>query len=101
MVRPVERYIHSAKIEADIILDILRKDNNQNISKCVKLEEYFYFSDKKYTYIVLAFERLGKSLYEFIKHNNYRGKSISKTRLSDNLCPDFRKTDVRGNKFPS
>jgi len=25
VIRPVERYIHSAKIEADIILDILKK----------------------------------------------------------------------------
>jgi serine/threonine protein kinase len=75
-VRPVERYIHSAKIEAEIILDILKKDNQSNLSKCVKLEEYFYFYDKKYTYIVLAFEKLGKSLYEFIKHNNYRGMFI-------------------------
>jgi len=77
VIRPVERYIHSAKIEADIIIDIMKKEcEHNNRSRCVKLEEYFYFSDKKYDYIVLVFEKLGKSLYEFIKQNNYRGYPI-------------------------
>lgn len=75
-------------------MDILKKDNNQNLSKCVKLQEYFYFSDKRHTYIVLAFEKLGKSLYEFIKHNNYRGKLNLINRLSHNICSIFCKADV-------
>lgn len=75
MIRPVPRYIDSAKYEADIILEILRADSN-NESKTVNLLEYFYFEEKRQKYIALVFEKLGKSLYEFIKGNDYKGFSI-------------------------
>lgn len=72
----MERYIESAKIEADIILDIMKKDKD-NKSHCVKMLEYFYFKIDNITHIALVFERLGKSLYDFIKSNKYRGMFIS------------------------
>jgi len=79
IIRPVPRYIDSAKYEADIILEILREDNN-NLSKIVNMIEYFYFEEKKQNFIALVFEKLGKSLYEFIKENNYRGFSLENIR---------------------
>lgn len=75
MIRPVPRYIDSAKYEADIILEILRADSN-NESKIVNMLEYFYFEEKKQDYFALVFEKLGKSLYDFIKENDYKGFSI-------------------------
>jgi len=50
----------------------MKKDTNK-ISNCVKMKEYFYFKDKRHKYIALVFEKLGISLYEFIKMNKYRG----------------------------
>lgn len=35
--------------------------------------ECFEFKDQYYTYIALVFEKLGMSLYDFIKSNKYRG----------------------------
>ena len=75
VIRPVPRYLDSAKYEADIILEILRADTN-NESKIVNMLEYFYFEEKRKNYIALVFEKLGKSLYEFIKENDYKGFSI-------------------------
>ena len=64
--------MESAKIEADILQNIMKHDEN-NSSYCSKLYEYFYFYDDRYRYIVLVFERLGKSLYDFLKDNKYQG----------------------------
>jgi hypothetical protein len=69
----VKRYIESAKIEAEIIEQIMKSDRN-NQSHCVQMIEYFSFQEDDQEYIVLVFEKLGKSLYDFIKFNNYRGK---------------------------
>lgn len=69
----MERYIESAKIEAEIIEDIMKKDP-QLKSHCVRMLEWFYFRDgSNLQYIALVFEKLGKSLYDFIKANKYRG----------------------------
>lgn len=38
--------------------------------------EYFYFEEKRKNFMALVFEKLGKSLYEFIKDNNYRGNEL-------------------------
>ena len=72
MIRPVQRYIDSAKIEAEILEDIGKRDAYGQ-SHCVKMLEYFYFSDSENKYIALVFEKLAQSLYDFIKINKYRG----------------------------
>ena len=55
------------------------KHDSHSRSHCSKLFDQFYFTEKKLQYFGLVFERLGKSLYEFIKDNKYRGinKKIS------------------------
>ncbi len=53
----------------------MRIDKNHD-SNCVKMTEYFYFTEGNLTYIALVFEKLGKSLYDFIKNNKYKGTYI-------------------------
>jgi hypothetical protein len=52
------------------------KNDKENRSHCVKMLEYFYFEEHGLKYIALTFEKLGSSLYEFIKANKYRGNKI-------------------------
>lgn len=75
VIRPIERYIDSAEIEAEILQHI-KKIDVENISHCVNMLEQFKFKDANNNYLALVFEKLGKSLFEFIKENNYRGINI-------------------------
>jgi serine/threonine protein kinase len=79
VIRPVERYIESAILEAEIITNIQKTDVD-NKSHCVRLVEFFSFREGGRKYLAIVFEKLGKSLYEFIKANNYRGFSIEAIR---------------------
>ena len=70
VVRAVERYAHSAKIESNILTDIKNKGGCQNY--IVELQDYFiHTSPNKVQNTCLVFEPLGKSLYDFIKENSY------------------------------
>ena len=72
VVRAVKRYTESAKIEADILQDLRQKGGCQH--GIVHLKEYFMHETSKSTEnMCLVFEPLGKSLYDFIKANKYRG----------------------------
>jgi serine/threonine protein kinase len=75
----VERYIESAIVEAEILMNI-QKSDLKGESHCVKLFDYFSFYDNNIKYLALVFEKLGKSLYEFIKDNRYRGFHIDYIR---------------------
>ena len=68
----MKRYNESAMIEADILNDIKNKGGAEN--GIVYLHELIKFKEPKDgEHICLAFETLGKSLYDFIKANNYKG----------------------------
>lgn len=69
VVRDVEKYTSSAKIEADILRDIQKADV-ENESHCVVLRDQFMFKNR---IMCLVFEQLGDSLYEFLKRNEYKG----------------------------
>lgn len=76
MIRPIKRYIKSAKIEGKILekLQSIRSPDSQFIAK---LHRHFPFVNKfDETYYALLFEEYGCSLYDFLKHNNYRGFSM-------------------------
>jgi serine/threonine protein kinase len=75
VIRPVARYLESAKIEADIIANIHKQDK-KNESHCVRMLEYFDFVEDGKKYMALIFEKLGLSLYEFVKANKFRGKVL-------------------------
>lgn len=67
--RDVPRYTNAAYIEADILRKINRKDVEDE-SCCVVLLDSFLFNKR---HMCLVFERLGKSLYDLLSGNNYRG----------------------------
>lgn len=74
IIRAVSRYIKSAEIEAKILKDIKYK-----VEGIVKVKNYFKFhksSQHKEQYC-LVFERLGKSLFQFLELNDYKGYHLS------------------------
>eukprot|EP00357_Protocruzia_adherens_P032055 CAMPEP_0115047052 /NCGR_PEP_ID=MMETSP0216-20121206/49095_1 /TAXON_ID=223996 /ORGANISM="Protocruzia adherens, Strain Boccale" /LENGTH=604 /DNA_ID=CAMNT_0002430211 /DNA_START=17 /DNA_END=1834 /DNA_ORIENTATION=- len=71
IVRAVERYVEAAEIEVDILKKISDRDRHDK-SNCVKMVDKFDFSPN----YCIVFERLGMSLYDFIKKNHYRGFHI-------------------------
>ena len=67
----MKRYNESAQIEADILKKIMEKGGAER--GIVHLIEQFIHKDKDGDHICLVFETLGKSLYDFIKENKYKG----------------------------
>lgn len=68
----MKRYNESAAIEADILRDIKEKGGCKE--GIVYMHELFKFKEPNDgEHICLSFEPLGKSLYDFIKGNNYKG----------------------------
>lgn len=74
MIRAVKRYNESAKIEADILLDLATKGGAEH--GIVLMKEYFFFKGKEGEHMSLVFETLGRSLYDFIKSNHYKGMRV-------------------------
>ncbi|EDO05720.1 Protein kinase domain family protein [Babesia bovis T2Bo] len=73
VVRDVEKYVKSAKIEVEILQDIQKVDGSGE-SHCVVLHDHFMYKGR---IMCLVFERLGDSLYEFLKANDYKGFFMS------------------------
>ncbi len=74
MIRPVARYVESAVIEAQILEKVQRLDL-LGVSRCVHIVDHFSFMHHKDKHYALIFEPLGKSLYDVMKANGYRGKT--------------------------
>jgi len=72
VVRSVKRYLHAAYEEIDI-LEKLRNADPKKGSLVVRLYGSFTTTINSHKHVCIAFERLGRSLYEFIKKNRYRG----------------------------
>jgi len=71
VIRAVERYVRAAKSEAKTILDI-EKRAKKGESGIVNLYESFEFGDN----YCMVFEKLGPSLYDFLKANHYKGYPV-------------------------
>ena len=69
IVRNVRRYYDSAMIEADICERVNREQRRQNKDLCATMLDRFDLPSGHYC---LVFERLGRSLYDFLKMNDYR-----------------------------
>ena len=69
IVRNVRRYYDSALIEADICERVNREQRRQNKDLCATMLDRFDLPSGHYC---LVFERLGRSLYDFLKMNDYR-----------------------------
>ena len=67
----MKRYNESAKIEADILKDLYDKGGSRQ--GVVLMKEYFFHKDIDGDHMCIVFETLGKSLYDFIKNNSYKG----------------------------
>ena len=76
VIRPVARYIHSAKIEYDILTKVNQNDIF-NASHAIRGFDAFTFDRDHVTYYAIIFEELGKSLYDFLKENGFKGYPMS------------------------
>ena len=76
IVRSIDKYVKSAKIEAEILNDVYDKQKKEKFTPCVKMYQSFCLEK----HFCLVFEPLGMSLYDFIKKNNYRGFSHTHTK---------------------
>eukprot|EP00455_Lapot_gusevi_P004436 TRINITY_DN1183_c0_g1_i5.p1 TRINITY_DN1183_c0_g1~~TRINITY_DN1183_c0_g1_i5.p1 ORF type:complete len:466 (-),score=71.08 TRINITY_DN1183_c0_g1_i5:100-1335(-) len=79
VVRSVPRYIEAGYVEADI-LEKIRKADAHRQSLCVRMYGSFEFRHRDRRHLCLVFESLGRSLYDFIKKNHYRGFSLEHVR---------------------
>lgn len=71
----MDRYCDSARVEADILERVMKSDIN-NMSHCIKQYEHFEFHKNHRRHYAIIFEQLGKSLYDVLRSNNYRGFDI-------------------------
>jgi serine/threonine protein kinase len=72
VVRAVDRYTSAAGIEVHILRKLQASDVHGE-SLCVRLVKTFKLEWKGHTHMCLGFEKLGRSLYDFMKRNSYRG----------------------------
>ena len=68
MIKPVEKYISSARTERAIVKEINRQDPDDRCHIVRYIESFNH-----YNHYCLVFERLGPSLYDITKKNNYKG----------------------------
>ncbi|KAK6589058.1 serine threonine kinase [Cryptosporidium xiaoi] len=70
VVKNVKRYTEAAKIEAKILRDVNMNDEYGEYSFCVLLYNAFLYNNSN---MCLVFEKLGQSLYEFLRGNCSKG----------------------------
>lgn len=75
IVRRVKRYSESARIEAEILRNVNKKPGRGQ-TLCVNLYDQFNYGD----HCCLVFEKLGMSIYEVLKSNQYQGFPINTVR---------------------
>jgi dual-specificity kinase len=68
IIRPVAKYIDSARVEKEILKAINRRDEKDE-EGVVRYRHSFFHNG----HFCLVFNPLGASLYDLIKKNNYRG----------------------------
>jgi serine/threonine protein kinase len=79
VVRSVPRYLDAARTEIEI-LKTLRSQDPMQKSLCVRYLRHFEIFHNHQRHVCIGFEKLGKSLYDFIKKNDYRGFQIETVR---------------------
>ncbi|WOL02975.1 hypothetical protein Cni_G11695 [Canna indica] len=65
VVRSISKYRSAAMVEIDV-LNLLAK-NDKGGSRCVQIRRWFDYRN----HICIVFEKLGPSLYDFLKRNKY------------------------------
>ncbi|KAI3677103.1 hypothetical protein L1987_86723 [Smallanthus sonchifolius] len=74
IVRSINKYREAAMIEIDVLQKLARHDIGG--SHCVQIRNWFDYRN----HICIVFEKLGPSLYDFIRKNNYRSFPIDLVR---------------------
>ncbi|XP_022732591.1 serine/threonine-protein kinase AFC3-like isoform X2 [Durio zibethinus] len=65
VVRSIRKYRDAAMIEVDILQHLAK--NDKGISRCVQIRNWFDYRN----HICIVFEKLGPSLFDFLKRNKY------------------------------
>ncbi|XP_068646007.1 serine/threonine-protein kinase AFC2 isoform X1 [Aristolochia californica] len=74
IVRGIKKYREAAMIEIDVLQQLGRHDKNG--SRCVQIRNWFDYRN----HICIVFEKLGPSLYDFLRKNSYRSFPIDLVR---------------------
>ncbi|GAA0138613.1 non-receptor serine/threonine protein kinase [Lithospermum erythrorhizon] len=74
IVRGVSKYREAAMIEIDMLQQLGKHDKGGN--RCVQIRNWFDYRN----HICIVFEKLGPSLYDFLRKNNYRPFPIDHVR---------------------
>ncbi|KAJ9568313.1 hypothetical protein OSB04_004279 [Centaurea solstitialis] len=74
IVRGIKKYREAAMIEIDVLQQLGKHDKGGN--RCVQLRNWFDYRN----HICIVFEKLGPSLYDFLRKNNYRSFPIDLVR---------------------
>ncbi|MFS7990050.1 putative dual-specificity kinase CMGC-CLK family [Helianthus anomalus] len=74
VVRSINKYREAAMIEIDVLQKLARHDVGG--SRCVQIRNWFDYRN----HICIVFEKLGPSLYDFLRKNHYRSFPIDLVR---------------------
>ncbi|CAN1291337.1 Serine/threonine-protein kinase AFC2 [Linum perenne] len=74
IVRGIKKYREAAMIEIDMLQQLGKHDRGGH--RCVQLRNWFDYRN----HICIVFEKLGSSLYDFLRKNNYRSFPIDLVR---------------------
>ncbi|KAK6942913.1 Protein kinase domain [Dillenia turbinata] len=74
IVRSIPKYREAAMIEIDILQNLARHDIGG--TRCVQIRNWFEYRN----HICIVFEKLGPSLYDFLRKNSYRSFPIDLVR---------------------
>ncbi|KAI4303820.1 hypothetical protein MLD38_039409 [Melastoma candidum] len=77
VVRGVKKYREAAMIEIDVLQQLREHDKGGN--RCVQIRNWFDYRN----HICIVFEKLGPSLYDFLRKNNYRSFPIDLVLMHD------------------
>ncbi|KAF1875832.1 hypothetical protein Lal_00006462 [Lupinus albus] len=77
IVRGVNKYRDAAMIEIEVLQQLGKHDKGGN--RCVQLRNWFDYRN----HICIVFEKLGPSLYDFLRKNNYRSFPIDLVLMHD------------------
>ncbi|KAI3865766.1 hypothetical protein MKX03_025512 [Papaver bracteatum] len=74
VVRSIQKYREAAMIEIDVLQKLARHDVGG--ARCVQIRNWFDYRN----HICIVFEKLGPSLYDFLRKNSYRSFPIDLVR---------------------
>ncbi|KAF5945177.1 hypothetical protein HYC85_015405 [Camellia sinensis] len=74
IIRSIKKYREAAKIEVDVLQLLGRYDRSG--SRCVQIRNWFDYRN----HICIVFEKLGPSLFDFLRKNNYRSFPVDLVR---------------------